>query len=126
MDKTLPICIIEDSAPIRKLFSALLKKSGYQVIDFEDAFSSLEWLKENKTMGIIMDILLPDMNGTELLKKVKEVPEHKNTPVIAVTGFATANDKERFTSIGFNSYIAKPVVTATFVDDVLNGFQENN
>jgi CheY-like chemotaxis protein len=73
-----------------------------------------------------MDILLPDMNGTDLLKKVKEVPEHKDTPVIAVTGFATANDKERFTNLGFTSYIAKPVVTATFVDDVLKGFQEKN
>lgn len=112
------ICVIEDSKPIRRLFCTLLQKSGFETFDFEDGVSSLEWLDENTVDVILMDILLPDINGTELLKRVRNIDGYQETPVIAVTGFATANDKEKYLSQGFDSYMSKPVNTATFVKDV--------
>lgn len=112
------ICVIEDSTPIRKLFCTLLRKSGYETYDFEDGISSVEWLKVNSVDIVIMDILLPDINGTELLKSVRAIAGYEKTPIIAITGFATANDKEKYLSMGFDSYMSKPVNTATFVKDV--------
>ena len=112
------IVVIEDNTPIRKLFSTILKKSGFDVQEFGDGNTALEFLKANGTSTIIMDILLPDVNGTELIKEVRSLSEHENTPVIAVTGFAQANDREKFISIGFDAYISKPINTTAFVDEV--------
>jgi two-component system alkaline phosphatase synthesis response regulator PhoP len=113
-----PICVVEDNTPIRKLFCTLLKKAGFETVDFADGASAFEWIRENKPLLIILDILLPDTNGTDLLGKIKEIPDRENVPVIAVTGFANVNDKSKFMEMGFDSYIAKPVNTATFVDQV--------
>jgi len=118
MSNPLPICVIEDNTPIRKLFCTILKKSGYETAEFSDGFSAVEWLKENQCMGMIMDILLPDLNGTELISMVRDMPNGKEIPIIAVTGFAQTNDRERFMELGFDSYIAKPVNTATFVAEM--------
>ena len=112
------ICIIEDSKPIRRLFCTILEKSGFSTVDFEDAKTSIEWIKNNQADLIILDILLPDMNGTELLNQIRKVEGYASVPVIAITGFATANDKDKYLAQGFDAYMPKPVNTATFVQDV--------
>lgn len=116
------ICVIEDNIPIRKLYSTILKKGGFVVNEFGDGMSAINWLKNNKTDAIIMDILLPDINGVELLKKVKEIDIHKNVKVCAITGFAQDNDKEKFLNEGFDFCLAKPINTGTFLDDVKSMF----
>lgn len=121
-NQSLPVCVIEDNTPIRRLFCTILKKAGYETIDFADGLSAIEWLKTNSTSGIIMDILLPDLNGTELISMVRDMPNGEGVPIIAVTGFAQANDRERFMELGFDSYIAKPVNTTNFVTEVQNVF----
>lgn len=118
MDNKKLILIIEDNKPIRKLFSTLLKKSGYETADFDNANDTLEWLKNNSPKLIIMDILLPDMNGTELIHEVKKIDHIKDVPVVAVTGFATGNDREKYLNEGFDHYLSKPINTTTFVDEI--------
>lgn len=112
------ICVIEDNVPIRKLFSTLLRKAEYEVFDFDDGKSSVEWLTNNNADAILMDILLPDINGTDLIKLVRELPNHSNTKVIAATGFAASQDKEKFLELGFNGYLSKPINTSSFVSDI--------
>lgn len=112
------ICVIEDNIPIRKLFSTLLKKSGFEVADFGDGASAVDWLKANTPDIVLMDILLPDINGTELLANVRALPGKSSIKVIAITGFASSNDKEKYMEIGFNGYLPKPINTASFVSDI--------
>ena len=116
------ICVIEDNIPIRKLYVTLLKKSGFVTYDFGDGTSALNWLKSNNVDGIIMDILLPDINGNDLIKLVKEIELHKDTLVCAITGFAQENDKEKFMKDGFSHYLTKPINTSTFVSDIKTMF----
>lgn len=116
------VCVIEDNIPIRKLYVTLLKKSGFVTYDFGDGGSALNWLKSNKVNGIIMDILLPDINGNDLVKLVKELDNHKNTLVCAITGFAQEHDKAKFLNDGFAHYLSKPINTATFVEDIKTMF----
>lgn len=119
MDKAnTPVCIIEDNIPIRKLFTTLLKKAGFQTVDFPNGTSGVEWVKQNKCLAMIVDILLPDLSGSDILKIVRELPEGDKIPVIAVTGFAQVNDKEKYIEMGFDFYIAKPVDTDTFASDI--------
>lgn len=116
--KELPICVIEDNAPIRKLFCVLLGKNGYKTVDFGDGLSGCAWIKENKVMAVITDILLPDINGAEVLNSIRSLEKGNDICVIAVTGFAQANDKDKYINMGFDSYISKPVNTGTFVSEV--------
>ncbi len=116
------ICVIEDNIPIRKLYVTLLKKAGFVTYDFGDGSSSLNWLKTHNVNGIIMDILLPDINGNDLVKQVKSLDIHKNTIVCAITGFAQEQDKEKFLNDGFAFYLSKPINTATFIDDIKTMF----
>lgn len=114
------ICVIEDNTPIRKLYCTLLKRAGYETMDFEEGKPAIEWLASNPVRAIIMDILLPDMNGTELFHQVRQLSLHYTTPIIAITGFAATQDRQKFVNIGFTGYIPKPINTSTFVQDVEN------
>ncbi|MFN8360160.1 MAG: response regulator [Candidatus Kapaibacterium sp.] len=112
------LCVIEDNTAIRSLYCALLKKAGYEVIDFENGYSALAWIENNKPGCVIMDILLPDLNGTELIDMIKDLPNGEDIPLIAVTGFSQPEDEVRYVELGFDSYIAKPVDTETFAERV--------
>lgn len=118
MEKNKTICIIEDNAPNRKLFSMLLKKSSYNVVDFGNAADALEWLNSNDADLIILDILLPDMNGPDVLISIKQMSHLQNAAIIAITGFSSSHDREKFLAMGFNGFLAKPIDTATFVSDL--------
>ncbi len=118
------ICIVEDNIPIRKLFSTILKKSGYEIADFGDGETAIAWLKDNEPLVLICDILLPDMNGTEIMKFTKTMPYGNNIPIIAATGFCQMNDREKFLEDGFDAFISKPINTATFVQEIEAFIQE--
>ncbi len=117
-DQKAPIAVIEDNTPIRKLFATILAKSGFTVIEFADGNSALKSFKENPVSTIIMDILLPDINGTELIKDVRKIDACSDIPIIAVTGFAQSSDREKFIELGFDAYISKPINTGAFVEEI--------
>mgnify|MGYP000129696595 CR=1 FL=1 len=118
MEEKKIICIVEDNKPIRKLFCTLLAKAGFSTIDFENGRSALEWIKNNTPVCVLLDILLPDINGTELLTLIRELPNGKKIPIISVTGLAQSDDKKSFLDLGFEMYISKPVNTSTFAEEV--------
>ncbi len=122
MENKKTVCVIEDNIPIRKLYCTILKKSGLSFSDFGDGMSAYNWLKNNKVDGIIMDILLPDINGNELVKMVKELELQKNTIICAITGFAQEQDREKFLNEGFSYYLSKPINTSSFIEDVKKMF----
>ncbi|NLO19646.1 MAG: response regulator [Ignavibacteria bacterium] len=124
--KQYQICVVEDNAPIRKLYSTLLKKHGFQTEDFPDGKQAIDWLKNNNPDCVLVDILLPDMNGTEILQFVRKKENGDSIPVIAATGFAHSNDRQKFIDIGFDSYIPKPINTATFASDIEDVIRKKN
>ncbi|MCX7909090.1 MAG: response regulator [Ignavibacteria bacterium] len=112
------ICVIEDNKSISKLFATILNKSGYQTIEFQDATSALEWLQSNQPICILTDVLLPDMNGTELLMNIRNNDLLASIPVIAITGLAQPGDEKKLLSAGFDGYMSKPINISTFVSDI--------
>lgn len=126
MSTEMPICVIEDNTPIRKLFCTILKKAGFSTVDFADGKSALEWLDQNKPLAVIVDILLPDMNGTELHDQFRAKDHGKDVPMVAATGFAKSNDREKYLEMGFDAYIPKPVNTNTFADEIKTVIDEKN
>lgn len=112
------ICVIEDNLSIRKLYSILFKKAGFTVTEFEEGLPAVDWLSENYPLIVICDDGLPDTNGTEVLNRIRQFKHGKKLPVIAVTGFAHDGDRERYMKAGFDGYIAKPINTSTFVEQI--------
>jgi two-component system cell cycle response regulator DivK len=112
------ICIVEDNKSIAKLFATILKKNNYLTAEFNDGNSALNWLAENVPVCVITDILLPDMNGTELLSKIRSIESLQQVPVIAITGLAQPGDEQKLLSAGFDGYMSKPINVATFVQDI--------
>jgi len=100
------ILIVDDDPSIRNMLTIVLKKSGYGVISTDSGKSTLDKLKKETFDLIISDIKMQDINGIELLKKIKSIsPE---IPVIMITAYASANDAVEAMKLGAEDYITKP------------------
>lgn len=102
------IYIVEDDTNIREIESFALKNSGYQVQDFENAKEFYRAVKEKKPDLALLDIMLPDEDGMEILQKLRKNPETKRLPVIMVTAKATELDRVKGLDLGADDYIIKP------------------
>ncbi len=102
------IYIVEDDKNIREIESFALKNSGYSVCDFECAKDFYEKLGDKIPALIILDIMLPDEDGLEIVKKLRKKPETKKVPIILVTAKTTELDKVKGLDIGADDYITKP------------------
>ncbi|MEI6091567.1 MAG: response regulator [bacterium] len=103
------ICLIEDNATVNKLFTLILKKEGYEVVPFLDGNSFIEWANSNLAALIVMDIILPDINGVDLLKRVRKLENYALVPVIAATGMASEANRQNLIHSGFDNVISKPL-----------------
>lgn len=102
------IYIVEDDENIREIETIALKNTGYTVCGFSCAKEFRKALAEKKPDLIMLDIMLPDEDGIEILKRLRASGETKKIPVIMVTAKSTELDKVRGLDIGADDYITKP------------------
>ncbi len=102
------IYIVEDDTNIREIESFALKNSGYQIQDFSNAKDFYRAVKEKKPDLALLDIMLPDEDGMEILQKLRKNPETKRLPIIMVTAKATELDRVKGLDSGADDYIIKP------------------
>jgi two-component system, cell cycle response regulator DivK len=103
------ILIIEDHEKNLKLVRDLLQVKGYQTLEAATAELGIELARRHTPQLILMDIQLPGMDGVAALSQLKADPTTAHIPVIALTAFAMEDDRERFCSAGFDSYLVKPI-----------------
>jgi two-component system cell cycle response regulator DivK len=106
MNKT--ILIVEDNPANLKLATTVLEHAGYRVVGVENAINAIAIAQREMPSLILMDIQLPDMNGLDATRKLKEQPATADIPVFALTAFAMKGDEERILGAGCDGYIAKP------------------
>lgn len=102
------IYIVEDDKNISEIEAFALKNSGHNVMEFDCAKKFFKNLIEKTPDLILLDIMLPDVDGLEILKKVRSAPETKKIPVIMVTAKTTEIDKVKGLDLGADDYITKP------------------
>lgn len=102
------IYIVEDDQNIREIESFALKNSGYRVMDFECAKDFYKKMSEKVPQLILLDIMLPDEDGLEVVRKLRSMPETRKIPIILVTAKTTEIDKVKGLDIGADDYITKP------------------
>ena len=102
------IYIVEDDQNIREIESFALKNSGYTIMDFECAKDFYHQLAEKVPDCILLDIMLPDEDGLEILKKVRSIPDTRKVPIMMITAKTTELDKVKGLDMGADDYITKP------------------
>ena len=112
------ILVIEDNEQNMYLMHFLLESKGYQVIGAENGKVGIQKAIDEKPDVILLDIQLPEMDGYEIAGILRKTEEVSRIPIIAVTSYAMAGDKERILAAGATDYIEKPINPETFVDQI--------
>lgn len=102
------IYIVEDDKNIREIETFALRNSGYQIKDFECAAEFYAKMEEKLPNLILLDVMLPDEDGLNIVKKIRSNPESRRIPVIMVTAKTTELDKVKGLDMGADDYITKP------------------
>ena len=112
------ILVIEDNEQNLYLTTFLLEQSGYEVVTARTGRKGVEKAQTEKPDLILMDIQLPEMDGYEATTRIKSMADINRIPVVAVTSYAMAGDREKALAIGCVGYIEKPFAPETFVSEI--------
>lgn len=109
------LLIAEDNESNYFLFQAMLE-DDYELIHAWDGLEAIELFKQHAPALILMDINMPRMDGYEATREIRKLSA--DVPIIAVTAYVFASDKERIMEIGFNGYVSKPVDAAKLESEI--------
>jgi CheY-like chemotaxis protein len=109
------ILIVEDDFSSMYMLSFLLRTYEYEVYEAIDGEQGLKMAKKLKPYVILLDIQMPKMDGLELTRILKNDEEFKSIPIIILTSFARAEDKERALQAGADGYMDKPINPDVFI-----------
>lgn len=102
------ILVVEDSKDISGLLGEVLEDEGYQVFYAEDGNEALTQAFAAQPQLILMDLSLPELDGWEVVRRLRAASEFRLTPIIAVTAHASTSDRNRAIGIGCTDYMSKP------------------
>jgi CheY-like chemotaxis protein len=106
------IAVVEDN-PDNRLLVRVILESLYEVAEYESGFAALAGWQQEKPDLVLLDVSLPEMDGTEVLQRLRADERLRDLPVIALTAHAMTGDREKFIGAGFDDYVTKPIVDET-------------
>ncbi len=106
------IAIVEDNPDNRLLVRAILE-GRYELTEYAAGTEALREIPRNRPDLVLLDISLPEMDGTEVLRRLREDGKLAGLPVIALTAHAMSGDRRKFLEAGFDDYVAKPILEET-------------
>jgi two-component system, cell cycle response regulator DivK len=112
------IAVVEDN-PDNRLLVRVILDSFYEIAEYETGSSALEGLQRDMPDLVLLDVSLPEMDGTEVLRRIRADTQLRGLPVIALTAHAMATDREKFLAAGFDDYVSKPIVDENLLLDAI-------
>jgi CheY-like chemotaxis protein len=103
------IAVVDDNADNRLIIRTILEDQ-YDIVEYSSGIEAIEGFRKSKPDVVILDISLPEMDGTEILRRIRDDSYLHDLPVIALTAHAMVGDREKYLSAGFNDYVAKPIL----------------
>ena len=103
------VLVIDDNLLMRKLVRITLAAEGYVVPEASDGRSGIEALVEHTPDLVIQDLILPDMSGTELIRRLRALPAGAEIPILAVSGFGAMTTVAENARLGFTEVLRKPI-----------------
>jgi DNA-binding response OmpR family regulator len=120
------VLVIDDEAPIRLLCRVNLEAAGMEIIEAEDGPSGLEAARSERPDAILLDVMMPGMDGWQVLEELLDDERTNDIPIIFLTARAEVRDQARGLELGGVDYITKPfspVDLAPLVEDLLERVQ---
>ncbi len=128
--ETVTVLVVEDDKIIQLVIQEILEQEGYTVINASDGKTALQEIDNQSFDFILLDLKLPEMNGYEVVQNIREresregVLEGQHIPIIALTGFASKDEKQRCLDAGMDGFLPKPftvdqllLITRKYVQD---------
>ena len=103
------LAVVEDNADNRLLLQAILGER-FDLVEYENGNDALSGFTSARPDLVLLDISLPDLDGTEILKRIRTDEGLRALPVIALTAHAMTGDREKYLAAGFDDYITKPII----------------
>ena len=110
------LLLVEDVPFLRYAFGRLLRLSGYDVMEAEDGRDALDRLTAFQPHVVVTDLMMPGMNGLELIRHLHDDPETAQLPVVAITADPTGHSEQRARDAGAVDFIAKPIDMSCFLE----------
>ncbi len=127
MERNKKILAVDDERHIVRLIQVNLERAGYQVITAFDGPEAVKKVESDKPDLVVLDVMMPKMDGFEVLKRLQANPETRDIPVIMLTAKAQDADVFRGWSSGVSAYLTKPfnpLELITFVKRIFSGHDE--
>ncbi|MCL4513508.1 MAG: response regulator [Candidatus Eremiobacteraeota bacterium] len=106
--KSQKILVVDDEPYIQRSLRLILEMEGFNVLTASDPLEAIQVLSQTLPDLILLDIMMPYMDGYEFAQKIKENPEYENIYIIALTARGQEKDKLKSAQIGINEHITKP------------------
>ncbi len=102
------VLVVEDNPQNMTVILMTLKPQGHTLLEAADGEAALRVVESEKPDLVLLDIQLPDMDGIEVIRRLRQMPEFGSNPIVAVTAYAMKGDKEKAIEAGCDAYVAKP------------------
>ena len=112
------VLVVEDNPNNMKLITLVLKKHGYETIGAATGKDGVEKSTTEKPDMILIDIMLPDIDGLETTRRIRKIESMQKVPIIAITSYAMAGDRDKIMEAGCNGYFEKPINPLTIIGDI--------
>jgi CheY-like chemotaxis protein len=112
------VLVVEDNEKSMKLFRDVLQATGYRTLEATTGRQAIELATEQAPDLVLMDIRLPDIDGVEVLTRLRADERTASMPVLALTAEAMHGDRDRFLAVGFDGYVSKPMNIAELLGTV--------
>jgi len=103
------ILIVEDDKSIREMLAMFLRSNNYKVVEAGDGKQALDYLHQSIPDLLLLDWMLPDMDGVDLIPQIRDLSIHKDLPILMLTAKAEEADKIKGLDVGADDYMTKPV-----------------
>jgi len=109
------VLIVDDEPEIGRILGVILRGAGFEVAAVDGGRAALEHLAASATDLVLLDVTMPELDGFETLRRIREAPATARLPVLMLTANAGAADRARAESLGADDFIAKPFDPADVV-----------
>ncbi len=113
------ILVVEDNDQNLYLVRFILEKNEYEVIEARDGETGVELAVRERPELVLMDIQLPNIDGLEATRRIRASKADDDIPIIALTSYAMASDREKCLEAGCTGYIEKPINPDTFLAEIM-------
>lgn len=114
--KNLRVLLVEDAPFLRYAFGRLLRMHGFEVMEANDGREALDCLNSFEPQLVVTDLMMPVMDGVELIQRLRADPKTANLPVLAITADASEQAEAKAREAGAVDFVTKPIDLPTLLD----------